>query len=323
MRKKIQSITVSLYVLLCALTWLDIGQAATCLYVSSYHQGYEWNDGIERGMESVLNGHCTLTKFYMDTKRHPEPSFAEQKALEAKAFIETSKPDVVIACDDNASKYLVKPYFKDADIPFVFCGINWTVEPYGYPYSNVTGMVEVSPIKPLLKIITHTVPNAQNGKFLAADVPTQHKEFARIQKTYHQQGVTVTGVFVTTMAEWEAAYTEAQKADFIILSNIAGINDWAKERAVRYAFAQATKFTVTTYEWMMPYTMFAMTKIPEEQGEWAAKVATLILAGESPQHIPIVANSRWEMFVNPPLLAKAGFTLPPQIMHKAIKVTNQ
>jgi ABC-type uncharacterized transport system substrate-binding protein len=294
--------------------------AATCLYVSSYHRGYAWNDGIERGMESVLNGTCDLQKFYMDTNRNTDAAFAQQKALEAKALIETATPNVVIACDDSASQYLIMPYFKDAAVPFVFCGVNWTVEPYGYPYTNVTGMVEVSPITPLLKEIQRTVKGATHGVFLAADVPTQHKEFGHFQKTYRDHGVTLVGVFVKTLMEWETAYAEAQTADFVVLSNTVGITDWDKARAGQYALAQAHKLTVTTYEWMLPYTMLAMTKVPEEQGEWAAKVAVQILAGTSPQQIPIVANSRWNLYVNPRLLDQAGLHLAPQILHKATKV---
>ena len=42
--------------------------ASTCLYVSSYHKGYEWSDGIEQGIATVLKGKCKLDKFYMDTE---------------------------------------------------------------------------------------------------------------------------------------------------------------------------------------------------------------------------------------------------------------
>ena len=63
--------------------------------------------------------------FRMDTKRNTDEEFKKTAALKAKAEIEASKPDVVIAADDNASKYLIQPYFKDASLPFVFCGVNW------------------------------------------------------------------------------------------------------------------------------------------------------------------------------------------------------
>ena len=142
---------------------------ARCLYVSSYHAGYEWNDGIERGLESVLQGKCEIKKFYLDGKRHLDEKFAKSKALEAKELIESWKPDIVIAADDNASKYLIMPYFKNAAVPVVFCGLNWTAEPYGYPYRNATGMIEVGPIEPLSAEVRATVRNARRGVFLSAD----------------------------------------------------------------------------------------------------------------------------------------------------------
>ncbi|MCP4577871.1 MAG: hypothetical protein GY846_16480 [Deltaproteobacteria bacterium] len=61
--------------------------------------------------------------------------------------------DVVIAADDNASKYLIKPFYKDAGLPFVFCGVNWDASNYGFPYRNVTGMIEVAGAKELVKIL--------------------------------------------------------------------------------------------------------------------------------------------------------------------------
>jgi hypothetical protein len=86
----------------------------------------------------------------MDTKRHSDESFKIEAAKQAKAEIESVKPDVVIAADDNASKYLVAEYYKDAVIPFVFCGVNWDAAVYGYPYNNATGMVEVTPVPQLV-----------------------------------------------------------------------------------------------------------------------------------------------------------------------------
>lgn len=98
--------------------------AARCLYVSSYHAGYEWNDGIERGMKPHLAGKCELRTFYMDGKRQLGAAFAKSKAREAKELIDSWKPNIVIAADDNASKYLVMPYLKNVATPVVFCGIN-------------------------------------------------------------------------------------------------------------------------------------------------------------------------------------------------------
>ena len=123
--------------------------AVRCLFISSYHQGYKWSDGVERGIRNTIGQQCELKQFDMNTKRNKDQSYIEQKALEAKALIEAWRPDVVITADDNAAKYTIKPFYKDHVIPFVFCGINWTVEEYGFPYQNVTGMIEIAPIEPL------------------------------------------------------------------------------------------------------------------------------------------------------------------------------
>ena len=303
-----------------AITFSESAFAARCLYVSSYDAGYEWNVGLENGMEPILKGKCELKKFYMDGKWHLDPAFAKKKALEAKALIESWKPDVVIAADDNASKYLIMPYFKNAAIPIVFCGINWTVEPYGYPYSNTTGMIEVGPIEALITEVKNAVKDPKKGIFLLASEMTQLKEYALNKEMYGKQGILLTSSITKTMAEWEAAYSAAQQADFIIIGNNAGINDWNKERARNYTLAHARKFTVAYLEWMAPYSMLTMAKIADEQGEWAAKAAVMILDGARPNSIPIVANRRWNMYVNPQLLARAKIKLSSDILRKAIKV---
>jgi len=294
---------------------------AQCLYVSSYHAGYEWNDGIEAGLTRALAGRCELQRFYMDTKRDTRQEQGEQKALEAKALIDRTRPDIVIAADDNVSRYLVSRYFRDADIPFVFCGVNWTVQEYGYPYRNVTGMIEVAPIRPTLKVIHSVVRATSRGVYLSSDVFTEHKDFERYQRIFAAANIRLEGVFVSTLEDWREAYLAAQGADFVILGNNAGINDWDPGMAGEHALRHAGAFSVTNYDWMMPYAMFAMTKLPDEQGEWAGQVALAILDGTPPLDIPIVANRRWGLYANPELLTRAGIKLPDYLMHKSVKVS--
>lgn len=294
--------------------------AAKCLYVSSYHKGYEWNDGIERGLDQGLQGKCELSKFYMDTNRNTEPEYAKQKALEAKQLIEKTRPDVVIACDDSASKYLVQAYFRNAAVPVVFCGVNWTVNAYGYPYANVTGMIEIAPIKPLMKEVQNLIKSVKSGIYLAADVITQRKEFEENREAYAQGGIKISPIFARTMAEWKSGFAAAQQADFIIIGTNAGIKDWNDADAYQSVTSHAKKLIVTNYDWMAPYTMLAVTKVAEEQGEWSAHLALSILSGIKPDTLPIVANRRWQTFVNVELASKAGIQLPPRLVHKAVKV---
>lgn len=293
--------------------------ASRCLYVSSYHPEYVWNFGIEKGMDPLLEGKCEVRKFYLDTQRNTDPKFAEKKVLEAKALIEQYKPDVVIACDDPASKYLVMPYLRNAAVPVVFCGINWTIEPYGYPYANATGMIEVSPVKPLLTQALATIGKIKTATFIAADVLTQHKEFEQVSAIFEKEGIKLSPAFVKTFDEWKAAYVSAQKSDLIYVSNPAGVTGWNDAKAAEHALVHARKLSVTTYDQVMPYAMLGMVKIAEEQGEWAAKVALRVLAGASPKDIPVIANRRWNIYANLKLLDKARTRLSDPVLHKAVK----
>jgi len=296
-------------------------QAKECVYINSYHTGYAWSDKIEATVKDKLKGYCNVHVFRMDTKRHTSEAFGQQKALEAKALIEKVKPDVVIVSDDNASKYLVAPYYKNSSIPFVFCGINWTAKAYGYPYDNATGMIEVSPIKSLLREARLAIGDVKEVAFIATKgVRTDEKEFIWMSRIYGREGITVVPFYVDSMKAWRNAYDEAQRSDFIVLNNVAGIADWDKEKIENYVKHHAKTLTVTTYDFMTPYTMLAMTKLAEEQGEWASDVALHILQGESLKYIPVVSNRRYNLYINTTILDASPVHLSDSLYFKAIKV---
>lgn len=301
---------------------IPAANAAKCLYISSYHQGYEWNDGIERGIETGLNGKCELDRFYMDTKRNKDQTYGEKIALQAKAYIEQSKPDILIAADDNASRYLIQPYYKNSHLPVVFCGINFSGTPYGYPYDNATGMLEISPVTPLVKLIKNQFTAMKHGIFLGPDVISQHREFELNRERYAAKGIRITPIFVKNMSEWVKGYHQAQQdSDFLIVGNNGGIEGWNDNLARHTALKEYKILSVTSYDWMNRYAMLAITKDAEEQGDWAARVAIAVLEGENIKNIPIIANRRWNIFVNSTLLNQGNITLPRHLMLKAIKIS--
>jgi ABC-type uncharacterized transport system substrate-binding protein len=291
--------------------------AAKCVYISSYHKGYAWSDGVERGLLRTLKDNCEVTVFNMDTKRIKDQKSIEQAALAAKQLIDDTQPDVVIASDDNASKYLIVPFYKDAEIPFVFCGINWTVEQYGYPFSNVTGMIEVAAIEQMFDKAAAITGKITQAYYIGADTLTEKKNLMRFEAGARTNNIEITGRLVSTMSEWLEAYENAQETDLVIMGSHAGIEDWNDE-SVKSAITPITKtLSATNHGWMMPYTMFGMTKIPEEQGEWAGKVAIEILNGTKPSAIPIIPNRNFDIIVNNALLDIAQIKLPEFIKLKA------
>lgn len=299
------------------LAMAENAQAAKCLFVSSYHQGYEWSDGVERGVRQALEGKCELRQFDMDTKRQKSEEFKKRVALEAKRLIESWKPDVVITADDNAAKYLIKPYFKDSAVPFVFCGVNWSADEYGFPYSNVTGMVEVAPIRPMLERAADIAAPGRRVFYLGANTLSEEKNLRRFQSAASELGIELDSKLASTTADWLAGYASAQAYDFVVLGSNSGINDWDDERIRQELSRISTRLTVTNHGWMMPYTMFGLTKVPEEHGEWGAQAALAILGGERPIDIPIIANRKWDVWANESLLQVAGISLPRSLRAKA------
>jgi ABC-type uncharacterized transport system substrate-binding protein len=301
---------------------IDDAAAATkkCLFVSSYHRGYEHSDAIERGLRSVLDGKCEIRQFDMDAKRRPDEASVKQRALEAKEIIQTWRPDIVITADDEAAKYLVQPYYKDQTLPFVFCGLNWTAAEYGFPYRNATGMIEVAPIVPMMERARDAVPSFGRAFYIGNDTLVEVKNLKRFQDAAERLGFKLDSKLVSSTDEWIETYARAQDYDVVIVGNSEGIKDWDAKK-VHAAMLRATrKLSVTNHGWMMPYAILGVTKVSEEQGEWAAKTALRILDGMSPSQIPIIPNDQRDIWINAEILGASKVRLPDDLLRKGKKV---
>ncbi|MEN8178559.1 MAG: ABC transporter substrate binding protein [Pseudomonadota bacterium] len=294
--------------------------AKKCLFISSYHQGYAWSDGVERGLRSVLEGKCDLKQYDMDTKRHKGLEYKQAKGLEAKELIDSWQPDVVVTADDNAAKYVIQMHYKDTATPFVFCGINWTVKEYGFPYSNVTGMIEIAPIEPLLDKVRALLPNYERAIYIGANTHTETKNLARFEKAAVKNRIQLDSRLVDTAEEWLVAYRDAQKYDFIIMGSNSGIKGWDQELIVTAILPETRRLSITSHGWMMPYTMLGYTKVPEEQGEWAGMAALDILGGVKPSEIVVVPNRKWDIWTNNSLLDAGRIALPKNLLTKSKKI---
>ena len=288
------------------------------LFVDSYHEGYEWSDGITAGIQRVFaNADVDLRIHRMDTKRNKSEAFMQNAALKAKAVIEEFQPDVVIATDDNAQKYLVVPYYKDGPLPFVFAGVNWDASQYGYPASNVTGMIEVDSAVELVETLANLSGGTTAG-FLSSDTNTSKKVLKSYQETLDIDFEEI--ALVGTFEAWKQAYLELQaKVDMIIMYNNSGIDGWDKEEAARFAAENAQVPSGATQSWMAPYTLLLFTKDAGEQGEYAAETALRILEGNSPGSMPITRNQRVLPQVNPEIARRLRIDIPPELMSEAAR----
>ncbi|MGB5834913.1 MAG: hypothetical protein WBG92_23410 [Thiohalocapsa sp.] len=281
------------------------------LYVNSYHQGYQGSDPITEGVASILDPiGMSWSVIYMDTKRNPSEAFKQAAAWRVKQEIAALQPAVVITSDDNASKYVIAEYYRDAELPFVFCGVNWDASVYGFPYSNVTGMVEVALVPEILAHLKRYAKGERIG-FIAGDRLSERKNHhyyisrfgIQFEKTY----------FVETFAEWKEAFARLQdEVDMVLMTSHAGIPDWEDEEARRFVEERTKIPAGTEHDWEMPYALVGVLKDFREMGEWSARAALEILDGTPPTQIPITANQRGRLMFNARLAARLGIEeLPP------------
>jgi ABC-type uncharacterized transport system substrate-binding protein len=307
----------TLFVCLGIMVWASAAfGAGRILFVDSYHEGYFWSESVLKGAMTAIEGkHAEIEVIHMDTKRNTSEEFKKAAGLKVKERIDAGRFDVVIASDDNASKYVVMPYYKDANLPFVFCGVNWDASVYGYPYKNVTGMVEVSPL-PLA--IDHTKPHARGERIavLAADTTTGHKNLDAFKNILHLNFVEA--VWVNNFEDWKKSFLDMQKkADMLVISSPGGISGWNDAEAGQYILSHAEIPIVTDEPEFKTFAMLGLTKIPEEHGEYAANTALKILEGASPSDFPIVNSRQGQLSLNMKLAEKLGIKFPFNLVKMA------
>jgi ABC-type uncharacterized transport system substrate-binding protein len=295
-------------------------QIRKILWVSSYHEGYEANDDIERGIRAVLKDRAVqLQVFHMDTKRNDSEEFGIQAGLRAFAVFKDFDPDVIIASDDNAQKYLVVPYLLNTGIPIVFCGVNWDASIYGYPAKNVTGMVEVD----LIELFEHLQRHARGNRigYLSGNVETERKVIDIYNRRFFKN--TMKSYLVTSMDEFKTAFLKArEEVDMLYISNYTGIKDWDSIEAELFLGRHTRIPTGSHHGFMAPYVVFVASKQMEEHGIYAATTALKILEGASPAEIPLSENSRAELILNLKM-AEAASIVPPLSMLKGATVIGQ
>jgi len=316
MKRFILSATAMILVLMAAVPAFAAGKKV--LFIDSYHEGYAWSDGVLKGAKTGFEGSdVELQVIHMDTKRNPSDDFKQSAALKVKSVIEGFNPDVVIASDDNAAKFVIQQFYKDADLPFVFCGVNWDASVYGMPYSNTTGMVEVAPVMELLEQLKNYTPGSKVG-YIATDVLTAHKEEDNYKTKF---GLEMVSYYVSTMDEWKKNFISLQKqVDILMVGNTAGLAGWNEDDAAAFVAANTTVPSGAIEEHMAPFAMISFVKVPEEQGFYAANTALQILGGTSPKDISVVTNKEGKLYVNLKIARALGIEIPYDILGSASAV---
>lgn len=282
-------------------------------FLNSYHQGYEWSDGIERGTQNIFSSYpqIKISYYHMDTKRNNTEEQIKKATEEAKYLIDSINPDLIITSDDNAAKYVIKPYYNNGSIPVIFTGVNWDASSYGFPSSNVTGMIEVQLIDQIIKTLK-LYAKGNRIAFLKGKDNSAIKEAEFFEKSFD---IKLDKRFVTSFNEWVKTYKALQnEADMILLGNTASIPDWDSSEAKVIINHESLIPTGNWDAWMAQYSLITYATDPEEQGEWAAQRALEIFNGTAPSDIPLVKNKKAKIYVNMELAKKLKIIFPVEFL---------
>ena len=268
------------------------------LHVMSYHASWEWTQDQFFGFKEALEGLEVEYKTYeLDTKRRSTEEWKKKVGGEARALIESWKPDLVYTSDDNAQE-LVTKYFLNREIPFVFSAVNADPETYGFTRAgNVTGVLEQEHFVETVNLLRSIAPWVRRIAVIVDDDPTWDGVVKRMKaKAGELSGVEfIAWDVIRTFSEYKRKILEYQsKAEALAL---LGIHTFKDENGQNFPWQTVLRWTADNsrlpdfsfWKDRMEYgTLCAVYVSGYAQGLAAGKIARGILAeGKSPADYPI------------------------------------
>ena len=290
-------------------------QASSCriLVVMSYEENNPWCREIKEGIDSVLSSRCVIKYFYMDTKINYNGG--TQKAKEAYELYKRFRPNGVVTADDNAQGMFVLPYLKDkVKTPVMFCGVNEKPEKYGYPASNLSGILERNFISETIAFAKQLDPSINTVGFLAKDSPSGRA----IQKQVEMESDAYLAKFagfklVKTIEDTLAILEEYKKtSDALFVDATNGILDTDgrsldNEQVTKIIAKSYKKPLLGANDFHVRYgVLCAVVKSGQTQGRMAAEMLVKAMDGTPVTQIPIRVNKYGKRMLNVSVMQSLG-----------------
>lgn len=303
-----------------------ICEAASCkvLVVMSYEETFPWVREEKEGIDSVLGSVCEVRYFYLDTKA--DFSGGPEKARQAFALYREFKPDGVIAADDDAQSMFVVPYLKDkVTTPVMFCGVNAEPKTYGYPASNVSGILERLHIYESIALARQLVPSIKSIGFIMKESPVAHWLSDQITREAATYPVRIVGIKQPKSLAEALAMTQEfrRKSDLLLVETLEGIPDNQgkpmKEREIMTLIARTFgKPTIGANRYAVEYALLAaVIKTGQEQGSTAAAMLLKAMGGTPVARIPITRNRFGKRMINLTVMKSLGIQPKPVTLRGA------
>jgi ABC-type uncharacterized transport system substrate-binding protein len=275
------------------------------LVVMSYEQNNPWCNEIKEGIETALKDQYKATYFYMDTKINMAGGKA--KASEAYALFQKLQPKGVIAADDNAQWMFVLPYLKNkVNTPVMFCGVNAEAEKYGYPASNVSGILERGHIKESIAFFKQLVSEAGTIGFITKQSPSGSALFDQVNTESDSYLLTIKGKMkIKTLEELLSVSADLKKdCDAVFIDSVEGILDEYGNRmnnkVVTHNLQKAFGYQIigSNRYHVKNGALCAVIKTGQEQGRTAAEMLIMAMEGTPVSQLKITQNHNGKRLLN-------------------------
>lgn len=303
-----------------------ISQAAKfkVLVVMSYEEKLSWCENMKKGIETALGELSEIKYFYMNTMENFEGG--ARKAEEAYNLFQEFKPDGVIAADDNAQVLFVVPYLKDkVKTPVMFCGVNAEPEQYGYPASNVSGMLERLHMKESIAYAQQIVPSIKTVGYMVKAGPVAEAVLKQVKSESDTYPAISKGFKTPDTLKHAIEMAEELKkdCDLLFMTSMGGLtgND-GKPLTLKEATSELVKafgkptFTDVT-DLIKHGVLCAVTIASYEQGETSAQMLLKAMQGTPISRLPVAKNKHGKAVINPTALKSLGIKPQPMVFQKA------
>ncbi len=279
------------------------------LIVHSYNLDYIWTADLDKSIHHVLDGQpYDMQWVFMDTKKNSSIDYKKEKGKEVQELIDTWKPDIIIAVDDDAQEYVVKKYVNTS-IKILFCGVNNSISDYGYDKANnVTGLLERQDYINTKNILYHLLLSQQKRfAHLSEDSTTALGTRKELEVVDWSPVKFVSSVQAKTFEDWKKAVIEAADiSDLIVISQYYGVKKDAEttdtippQEVIRWTLDNSKIPVIGLFQFFVEDGGgFSAGPSEQEHGEFVAKTAIQLLEKKlTLKDIPITDNKHYMLSI--------------------------
>lgn len=305
------------------------------LLLHSYHPGYTWvrdiNIAWKRRFEKQNNAH--VRTFYMDTKRFPSLPDKQRAARSALELINSWNPEILVAFDDDAQKFVATRFINKPSVSIVYGGVNNDLSLYKYvDANNVYGISERLQLDAFKNALSDLkiLGNKTKGLKIAhiSDQSIFSNNLTNQVRNYDwYPHILVSSTECNSFKEWRVAAKEADAiADLLFITNYHTLNGELSEtepqtknrvisvppkEVITWTLSNTSLPLVGAYGFLVEDGGTLSIGIsPYEQGDTAANFTLRLMKDESiPKSLRYVVGQHVLVFMNQNRMSHWGWDL--------------